>query len=60
MNLINGQIVNGKDCRAFLEDLNVYIAETLAAGYPDAELVISAADTLSRSLTREAAAKWMP
>ena len=60
MNLINGEIINEKDCRAFLGQLNGYIAETLAAGHPDAELVISAADALSRSLTREAAAKWLP
>lgn len=60
MNLINGQIVAEIECRAFLEKLDVYMAETLSSGYPDAELVITAADTLSQSLTLNDAANWLP
>jgi hypothetical protein len=60
MNLIDGRIVGEAECRAWLKELPHIVEETLAAGFPNAETVIAAADALSQSLGPDDAARWLP
>lgn len=58
MNLINGTPATEPEIREYLDRLNAELTETLSAGYPDTETVISAADTLSQSLCLQDAVRW--
>jgi len=60
MNLINGRSVGETECRAYLDNLDNIIAETLVLGFPDTKTVIGAADALSQSLCLADAVNWLP